>query len=56
MGGIYEASLCDGLRFHDIHTKFHNDRFRNLKVDKGEFTESQTHRQHGDIISLLVFF
>jgi hypothetical protein len=30
MGGIYELSRLNGLRWHDIHTKFHDDRFRNL--------------------------
>jgi hypothetical protein len=28
MGGIYEISHWNGLRWHDIHTKFHNDQFR----------------------------
>jgi hypothetical protein len=25
MGGIYEVRRSDGLRCHDIHTKFHTD-------------------------------
>jgi hypothetical protein len=33
--------------------KFHKDCFRHSKVYRGD---SQTHRQHGDLISLLLFF
>jgi hypothetical protein len=40
----------DGLRCRDIRTKFHKDWFRRSKVNKGD---TQTHRQHGDRISLL---
>jgi hypothetical protein len=36
-----------------LHTKFHKDWSRRSKVNKGD---TQTHRQHGDIISILVFF
>jgi hypothetical protein len=39
MGGIYEASGWDGLRCHDIHTKFHKAWFRHSKV-KGERGDS----------------
>jgi hypothetical protein len=41
------------FRCHDIYeyTKFHKDWFSHSKVDKG----TQTHRQHGDRISLLLF-
>jgi hypothetical protein len=35
MGGIYEVRRWDGLRCHDIHTKFHIDSFRHSKVDGG---------------------
>jgi hypothetical protein len=42
MGGIYEVRRGDGLRWHDIHTKFHKDWFRHSKVDMGEFTDTQT--------------
>jgi hypothetical protein len=30
MGGIYEVCRLNGLRRHDMHTKFHDDRFRHL--------------------------
>jgi hypothetical protein len=30
MGRIYEVSCWNGLRWHDIHTKFHDDQFRCL--------------------------
>jgi hypothetical protein len=36
-----------------MHTKFYNDWFSHSKVDGGDI---QTHRQHGDRISLLSFF
>jgi hypothetical protein len=52
MGGIYEVHRWDELRCHDIYTKFHNDWFRHSNVDRGE---SRTHRQHGDLISILLF-
>jgi hypothetical protein len=35
MGEIYEARRWDGLRWHDIHTKFHDDLFRNSSNIKG---------------------
>jgi hypothetical protein len=43
-----------GLRCHGTHTKFHIDWFRHSKVNRG--TYMQTHRQQGDIISLLLFY
>jgi hypothetical protein len=54
MGESYEYEIChsDGLRCHDICTKFHKDCFRHSKVNKGGYTDTQ----HGDIISLLLFF
>jgi hypothetical protein len=33
-----------------VHTKFHNDWFRHSQVNS---RDSQTHRQHGERISLL---
>jgi hypothetical protein len=45
MGRIYELCLWDGLRCHDMHTKFHKDWLKNSKVDK---RDTQTHRQHCD--------
>jgi hypothetical protein len=37
---------------YKVHTKFHKDWFRHSKVDKGGYT----HRQHGDLMSLLSYF
>jgi hypothetical protein len=42
MGGICEVCSWDGLRCHDVHTKFHKDWFRHSKVIRGD---SQTHKQ-----------
>jgi hypothetical protein len=47
----YAAEM--GLRCHDINTEFHKDWLRHSKSDKGE---TQTHRQQGDLISLLQIF
>jgi hypothetical protein len=51
MGDIIEVRRSDGVRSHDIHTKFHTDWFRHQKVDRG------VHR-HIDImvISLAYFY
>jgi hypothetical protein len=43
MEGIYEVCCWDGLRRHDMHTRFHIDCFRPSKVD-GEYTDTQTAR------------
>jgi hypothetical protein len=53
MGGIYEVCRWNRLRCHDMHTEFHKDWYRHSKVNWGD---SQTHRQHGDRISLLSLF
>jgi hypothetical protein len=53
MGGIYELFLGDELRCHDIYTEFHKDCFRHSKVDDGD---TQTHKEHGNLISQLIFF
>jgi hypothetical protein len=53
MGGIYEVRRLDGLRCHNVHTKVYEDWLEHSKVDRGD---TQTHRQHGDRISLLLFF
>jgi hypothetical protein len=53
MGGIYEVSRSDEYRCHDIRTKFNKDWFNHSKVGR---RDTQTHRQHGDLISLLLFF
>jgi hypothetical protein len=37
MGGIYEIRRWDGLRCHDIYTKFHKDWLRPSKVDMGGY-------------------
>jgi hypothetical protein len=55
-GEIFEVRRWDGLRCQDtvyVHTKFHKEWFRHSKVHKGH---TQTQRQHGDRISLFLFF
>jgi hypothetical protein len=47
--GIYEVRRSDGLRCHDINTKFHKDWFSHLKVNR------EDNRQHKNHISLLFF-
>jgi hypothetical protein len=43
LGGIYEVSRCDGLRYCNIHTKFHKDWFRHSTGDRGGgYTDTQT--------------
>jgi hypothetical protein len=44
MGRIYEVLCWDGLRWHDIDTKFHKDWFRHSKVDRKGFIDTQTAR------------
>jgi hypothetical protein len=60
MRGIYEVRRLGCLRWHDAHTKFNKDRFRQLKVVRGwgihRQAHKQTHRQQGDLIILLLFF
>jgi hypothetical protein len=36
-----------------MHAKFHENWFRHSEVDRGD---TQTHREHGDPISLILFF
>jgi hypothetical protein len=38
---------------HDIHAEVHKDWFRYSKVDGGK---TQTHKEHGDRIRILLFF
>jgi hypothetical protein len=45
-GTIYKVDRWDGLRRHDIHTKFHENWFSRSEVD----------RQHSDRINLTLFF
>jgi hypothetical protein len=44
MGGIYKVRPSDGLKCHDIHTKFHKDWFRHSKFNRGihRHTDSMT--------------
>jgi hypothetical protein len=55
MEGIYELRRWDGLRCLDIHTKFHKDLFSHSKFNSGD-THTDTHRQQGYFISLLLYF
>jgi hypothetical protein len=50
MGGIYEVCSWDGIRWHDIHTKFHNDWFSHSEVDRG------IHRYTAGGLTSLLFF
>jgi hypothetical protein len=64
--GIYELRRLDGVRCHDIHTKFNKDWFKYSNVNWGDtHTDSKTHwhkirtdthTHEGDFISLLLFF
>jgi hypothetical protein len=47
----YTVEMVSGAM---IHTKFHKDWFRNSKVHGGE-GGMHRHRQHGALISLLLF-
>jgi hypothetical protein len=56
MGEMYELCRSDGLRSHDIDTEYHEDWFSHSNVNKGDtHTDTQTHRQQGDLISLFLF-
>jgi hypothetical protein len=44
MGGIYDFCRWDGLRYRNIHTKFHRNWFRHSKVIGERFTDTQTAR------------
>jgi hypothetical protein len=43
--GIYEIYRLDGLRWHDIHIKSHDDRFSVYKLLKGTHTHTPTKKQ-----------
>jgi hypothetical protein len=55
MEETYKVRHWDGLRWHNIHIKFHKDWLGDSKADRGD---TQTHGQHGDriLVSLLLFF
>jgi hypothetical protein len=42
MRGIYEVRRWDGLRCHDIHTRFHKYWFRHSKGNNEGFADTQT--------------
>jgi hypothetical protein len=52
-GGIYEVRRRDGLGCDDIHTKFHKYWSSQSKFER---EDTQTHRQHGDLMSPLLLF
>jgi hypothetical protein len=52
-GGKLWRAAWDGLRRHDVYTRFHKDWFSHLKVNR---VGIHRHRQHGDCISLTSFF
>jgi hypothetical protein len=42
-GKIYEVRRWDGTRWHDIHTKFHDDRFKhssNIQIINSTISEA----------------
>jgi hypothetical protein len=41
MGEIYEVRRLEGLRCHDIHTKFHKDWFKCSEIDRGDTQTSR---------------
>jgi hypothetical protein len=47
---LYSRRTRDNIRI--VHSKFHKDWFRHSKTDRGN---SQAHRQHDDLMSLLTF-
>jgi hypothetical protein len=53
MGWMYEVCRWNGLRCHDMHTKFRKDWLSQSKIVMGD---TQTHRQHEDREGLLLFF
>jgi hypothetical protein len=54
MGGIYEVGRWDGFRYHDVYTIFIKIGSAIQKLIGGG--DTQTYRQHGDCISLPLFF
>jgi hypothetical protein len=42
MGKIYEVRRWDGLRYHDIRTKFHKDRFRHSENNRGTYRDTDS--------------
>jgi hypothetical protein len=50
---LQDRHCWDGFRCHGIHTNFHKDLIRHSKVYRGR---GYTDTQHGDFISLLLFF
>jgi hypothetical protein len=41
-GGFYDVYRLEELRWHDVHTKFHEIWFRHSKGFKGEYTYRHT--------------
>jgi hypothetical protein len=51
-GGIYDLNLLNYLRWDDIRFKFHDDRFRQSTVVKGNtHTDTRMYREQGGLIS-----
>jgi hypothetical protein len=55
MGGIYEVRHWDDVRCHGTHNRFHEYVAGSQKL-VGVGVMLETHRQQGDLISLLLFF
>jgi hypothetical protein len=55
-GDLWSTSW-DGLRCHDIHTKFHKDWFRHWRAVRGDsHANTRAHRLQGDALNIFLFF
>jgi hypothetical protein len=44
------------VRCHNVHIRFHKDWLRHSEADRGRFIDTQTPTEHGDLISIHLFF
>jgi hypothetical protein len=65
MGTIYEVRHGECLRWHDIHTKFHEGRYMRSEVIWGDtyvhtyiyiYTHTHTYRQQFDLMKAYLYF
>jgi hypothetical protein len=56
MVDIYEVRGVDWLSCRYVCAKFHKDWLRHSKFSGEAHVKIETHRQQGDLISLLLFF
>jgi hypothetical protein len=57
-GGIYDVHRWDGLMWHNVHIKFHEDGFSYSKFNREGDTnaDTHTHRQESELINLFLYF